>query len=107
MFFVFFFWLQLFCLFIMASRWQTSAYNNRRKGWRGSLFEKTANEVSAANNIGRLPKKHLMLFSKFVVLVDWEIIMCLIKLVDPFEARNNCHYVKTFLVWAFTKGRGI
>ena len=40
----------------MASRWQTSAYNNRRKGWRGSLFEKKANEVSAANNIGRLPK---------------------------------------------------
>ena len=54
--FLFFFWLQLFCLFIMASRWQTSAYNNRRKGWRGSLFEKKANEVSAANNIGRLPK---------------------------------------------------
>lgn len=40
----------------MASRWQTSTYNNRRKGWTGSLFEKTAIEVSAANNIGRLPK---------------------------------------------------
>lgn len=41
----------------MASRWQTSAHNNRRKGWRGSLFEKTANENAAQT--GSCGRHHL------------------------------------------------
>lgn len=62
------------------------------------LFSKKRLMRSVQRTIWEVCQKHLMLFSKFIVLVDWEIIMCLIKLVDPFEARNNCHRVKTFLV---------
>lgn len=62
------------------------------------LFLKKRLMRSVQRTIWEVCQKHLMLFNKFIVLVDWEIIMCLIKLVDPFEARNNCHRVKTFLV---------
>lgn len=56
------------------------------------LFSKKRLMRSVQRTIWEVCQKHLMLFSKLIVLVDWEII------IDPFEARNNCHRVKTFLV---------